>query len=138
MSHIFSNFEDVIVYIDNIILYTKSTYEHHVQRLGTVLQQLRNNNLHVHVEGTFLASKRVDYLGYTLTPKDIEPKTAKILPILRFSAPTKLRELMAFLGLVNYYKKLAPHRSRILEPLTRIPPEKKSNEQQNRKLLSTK
>ena len=64
-------------------------------------------------------------MGYTLTPKGIEPQSAKILPILRFSAPTKLRELRAFLGLVNYYKKLVPHRSHILEPLTRISSGKK-------------
>ena len=120
MSSIFQNFDDIIVYIDNIILYTKSTFSHHVRRLGAVLEQLKQNNLHVHVEQTFLASKRVDYLGYTLTPKGIEPQSNKILPILRFSPPTKLRQLRAFLGLVNYYKKLVPHRSHILEPLTRI------------------
>ena len=44
-----------------------------------VLQQLRNNNLHVHVEETFLASQKVDYLGYTLTPSGIEPQAKKIL-----------------------------------------------------------
>ena len=125
MSHIFAEFDDVIVYIDNIILYTKSTFEHHVQRLSSVLQQLRNNNLHVHVEDTFLASKKVDYLGYTLTTNGIEPQFKKVLPILQFSPPKNLRQLRAFLGLVNYYKKLVPHRSQLLEPLTRISSGKK-------------
>ena len=104
MSIIFSSFEDVVIYIDNIILYTKFDFNHHVNRLALVLEQLRLNNLHVHVEGTFLASQRVDYLGYTLTTKGIEPQHHKILPILRFAPPTKLRQLRAFLGLVNYYK----------------------------------
>ena len=102
-SFIFQNFDDVIVYINNIILYTKSTFTYHVNRLGVVLEQLFVNNLHVHVENTFLASKRVDYLGYTLIPKGIEPQSNKILPILRFSPPTKVRQLRTFLGLVNYY-----------------------------------
>ena len=74
MSHIFEDFDDVIVYIDNIILYTMSTFEHHAKRLSAVLEQLRINNLHVHVEDTFLASIKVDYFDYTLTTKRIKPQ----------------------------------------------------------------
>ena len=136
MSEIFGNFEDVIVYIDNIILYTKASFAHHVKRFGAVLEQLKINNLHVHVEETFLASQKVDYLGYTLATKGIESQENKVLPILRFSPPTKLRQLRAFLGLINYYKKLVPHRSHILEPLTRIFLVKSLNGPLNSKTLS--
>ena len=59
-------------------------------------------------------------MGYNLTTNGIEPQSQKILPILQFSSPTKLKQLHAFLGMVNYYKKLVPKRSYILEPLTRI------------------
>ena len=100
---IFSNFEDIIVYIDNILLYTKKTFKHHLQRLSLVLEKLKRNNLHVHVEETFLASQKVDYLGYTLTPAGIEPQVKKILPILRFHQPANKRQLKSFLGFVNYY-----------------------------------
>jgi len=120
MMSIFSEFEDIIVYIDNIILFTKRSFDHHVQRLDIVLNALKSNNLHVHVEETFLASTSVDYLGYTLTTKGIRPQVKKILPILRFDKPTSVRQLRGFLGLVNYYKKLYYRRSHILEPLTRI------------------
>ena len=82
MSKIFSDFDDIIVYIDNIILYTKSTFEHHVRRISAVLSQLQAHNLHVYVEDTYLASKQVDYLGYTLTPEGIQPQQKKIMPIL--------------------------------------------------------
>jgi hypothetical protein len=47
-----------------------------------VLEVLSKNNLHVHVEQTFYPSDKVDYLGYTLTTKGIEPQLKKILPIL--------------------------------------------------------
>ena len=82
--------------------------------------RLRKNNLHVHVEETYLASDRVDYLGYTLSTKGIEPQLKKIIPILRFDKPKNVRQLRAFLGLINYYKELYHHRNHILEPLTRI------------------
>ena len=67
MMDIFGNMIDIIIYIDNIILYTKGSFHDHCDRLSIVLKKLQENKLHVHVEETFLASDRVDYLGYTLT-----------------------------------------------------------------------
>jgi len=96
--HIFGPFEDIMVYIDNIILFTKGSFDHHVKRLACVLELLRKNNLHVHVEETFLASDKVDYLGYTLTTSGIKPQLKKILPILRFSKPKTVKQLRGFLG----------------------------------------
>jgi len=58
MTKIFYDFDDIIVYIDNIILFTKSTFQHHVSRLSSVLERIKSQNLHVHVEETFLAKKR--------------------------------------------------------------------------------
>ena len=90
MIMIFSNFEDIIVYKDNILLYTKKTFKHHLQRLALVLEKLKRNNLHVHVEETFLASQKVDYLGYTLTPAGIEPQVKKFFQFYVFTnLPTK-------------------------------------------------
>jgi hypothetical protein len=59
----FYEFEDIIVYIDNIILFTKTTFHHHLQRLALVLERIQSQNLHVHIEETFLATNQVDYLG---------------------------------------------------------------------------
>ena len=57
----------------------------------------------MHVEDTFLASKKVDYLGYTLTPKGIQPQISKVIHILRLAKPKNRKELRSVLGLVNYY-----------------------------------
>ena len=104
MMEIFGSFDDILVYIDNIILYTRQDFMHHVQRLRMVLDKFKQFNLHVHIEEIFLASSTVDYLGYTLTTEGIRPQLKKILPILRFAKPTTVKQLRGFLGLVNYYK----------------------------------
>ena len=104
MTRIFSDFDDIIVYVDNIILYTKSDFNDHVRRISAVLQQLQAHNLHVHIEKTYLASQKVDYLGYTLTTEGIQPQVTKVLPILKFSPPKNRRQLQGFLGLIDYYK----------------------------------
>ena len=87
MTTLFSSYNDVIAYIESILFATKSSFEQHIQRLEQILIVLQRNNMHVHVEGTFLASKNVDYLGYTLTKKGIQPQRSKILPILRLYRP---------------------------------------------------
>jgi len=40
MVEIFGSFEDVIVYIDNIILFTTGTFQHHLNRLHALLEVL--------------------------------------------------------------------------------------------------
>ena len=47
MMHIFGPFDDIIVYIDNIILFTKESFEHHVERLACVLDLLPNGVRHL-------------------------------------------------------------------------------------------
>jgi hypothetical protein len=70
-SKISYDFKDIIVYVDKKILFTKCTFEH--LRLAQVLDCICSQNLHVHVEETFLAYQEVDYLGYTLSSKGIKP-----------------------------------------------------------------
>jgi hypothetical protein len=75
----FHDFEDVIVYIDNIIVFTKSSFQHYLQRLDLVFDRIKSKNLHIYVEEAFLAINRIDYLGYTLSSKGIKPQNQKIL-----------------------------------------------------------
>jgi hypothetical protein len=124
MTKIFYDFEDINVYIDNIILFTKSTFGHHVQCLSTVLDRLQANNHHVLVYETFLATQEVDYVGYRLSAKCIKPQIKKILAILAFAEPRNKRQLQSFLGFINFYCQLWYHCSHLISPLTAITSEK--------------
>ena len=46
MSDIFHDFSDVLVYIDNILLFTKQDFDHHIERLHQVLIILQQHNMH--------------------------------------------------------------------------------------------
>jgi hypothetical protein len=107
MTKIFYDFEDVIVYIDNIILFTKATFHHHLQRLALVLERIQSQNLHIHVEETYLETNY--YLGYTLTSKGIKPQKQKIMSILALAEPKNKRQLRSFLRFVNFYRQLWYH-----------------------------
>jgi len=109
MTKTFYDFEDVIVHIDNILLFTKKDFKHHLQRIDAVLDRIRSQNLHIHVEETFLAAKQVDYLGYTLTTTGVKPQYKKIVSILAFDVPKTKKQLRSFLGFVNFYRQLWYH-----------------------------
>ena len=124
ISKTFYDFNDVIVYIDNIILFTKQSFQHHVNRLSLVLERIRSQNWHVHIEETFLACQEVDYLGYTLSSKGIKPQNKKIIAILALDEPKNKKQLRSFLGFVNFYRQLWYHMSHVITPLTAIVSEK--------------
>jgi hypothetical protein len=120
MTKIFYDFEDVIVYMYNIILFTKTNFHPHLQRLALVLERIQSQNLHVHVEETFLATNQVDNLGYTLTSKGIKPQKQKIISILELAEPKNKRQLRSFLGFVNFDCQLWCHKSHIITHLAAI------------------
>ena len=45
----------------------------------------------------------LEYLGYLVNAKGISPIKKKVLALQQFPPPTKQRELLAFLGALNYY-----------------------------------
>jgi hypothetical protein len=69
LAKVFCDFNDVVVYADNIILFINLVFEHSSQHLGIVLERIKKQKLNVQNLGTFLAAKEDDYLGYnTLCP----------------------------------------------------------------------
>jgi hypothetical protein len=99
MENIFHNVEDAEVYIDNIGAFSNS-WEHHVKLLHTILTKLQDNGFTVNPLKCDWAVKETDWLG-----------------ILNMDAPSNLKQLRGFIGMVNFYHDMWPHREHILAPL---------------------
>ena len=60
---------------------------------------------------------QLDFLGYVVSERGIEPSPVKVEAINEAPVPTNLTELQSLIGMVTYYSRFVPHFSEILSPL---------------------
>ena len=62
------------VYIDDILIVSDGTYEDHLEKLKQVLERLEQKGFRANVRKCFFARTALEYLGYWLTRKGIQPQ----------------------------------------------------------------
>ncbi|KAM2418624.1 hypothetical protein ACFX1W_025288 [Malus domestica] len=119
MNKVFHPYLDkfVVVYIDDIVVYSK-TLEEHVKHLRIVFKTLREHELYVKKEKCSFATKEVEFLGHKIKEGKLMMEKGKIKAIQEWEPPTKVPTLRSFLGLTNYYRRFIKGYSAIAAPLT--------------------
>ncbi|XP_043700305.1 uncharacterized protein LOC122651025 [Telopea speciosissima] len=119
MNKVFHPYLDkfVVVYLDNIVVYSH-TLEEHVQHLRIVFEVLKDNQLYVKKEKCSFAQEEVMFLGHKIGGGTLRMDKSKVRAIQEWEAPTKVIELRSFLGLVNYYRRFIQGYSKRAAPLT--------------------
>ena len=74
--------EYVRVYLDDLPIITKDTYEDHLSKLRQVLEKLKQAGLRVNADKFFFARDEVEYFGYVLSREGIQPMKEKVSAIL--------------------------------------------------------
>jgi hypothetical protein len=82
----------VVVYFDDILIYSKSLDEH-IEHLCAVFGALREARLFANLEKCTFCTDRVAFLGYVVTPQDIEVDEAKIEAIKSWPIPATFTQL---------------------------------------------
>ncbi|KAL0165102.1 hypothetical protein M9458_040855, partial [Cirrhinus mrigala] len=107
----------VIVYIDDILIYS-SSYTEHVNHVRAVLQRLISHRLYAKEEKCEFHLSKISFLGYVISSEGVAMDEQKVNAVLKWPRPTTLKELQRFLGFSNFYRRFIRHFSSVAAPLT--------------------
>ena len=110
----------VYVYIDDLVLVSKS-HEEHVKQLKEVLARFKRHNIKCRLRKLQLATGEINYLGYNISVKTgIRPGLLKTEAIRSWQPPTDQKGVKSFLGLCSFFRRTIPHFASIASPLTKL------------------
>ena len=109
----------VIVFIDDILIYSGSK-EDHEEHLRVVLQIMRENQLYAKFSKCQFWLDIVAFLGHVISVKGVSVDPQKIEAIVNWKPPTNVIEIRSFLGLAGYYRKFVEGFSKLAAHLTKL------------------
>ena len=107
----------VIVFIDDILIYSKSQEEHE-EHLKIILQILREGKLYAKLNKCEFWLNQVVFLGHVISKDGITMDSNKVEAVVNWDRPTHVSEVRSFLGLAGYYRRFVEGFSGIATPLT--------------------
>ena len=118
MNRVFRPYLDrfVIVFIDDILVYSRSESEHE-RHLELVLQMLRRHQLYAKFNKCEFWLSRVGFLGHVVSADGIYVDPQKVEAVANWEQPTTVTEVWSFLGLSGYYRRFIEWFSKIAGPL---------------------
>lgn len=120
MRGLFRDMEAVKVYVDDLIIIGKETFNDHIKEVDEVLRRMKQQGLKVNKAKSKWCRTEVDYLGFTLTRTGIRPQVKKVRALLQMGRPRNVRQVRQFVGMINFYRRLWHRRAHILAPITEL------------------
>jgi len=108
----------VVVYLDDVLIMSTTPAEH--ARDVEVLRRLREHKLYAKLSKCEFNRPELKFLGHVVGRDGIAVDPAKVSVIKDWPVPTTVKQLQAFLGLANYFRKFVHRYSTVVAPLTSL------------------
>jgi hypothetical protein len=108
-----------VVFIDDILVYSKNEEEHE-RHLWIILQQLHEHQLYAKFNKCAFLLKEVMFLGHVILAEDIAVDPSKVQEVLDWKSPRSVTQIHSFLGLAGYYRRFIPNFSKIAKRMTKL------------------
>ncbi len=108
---------EVIVYMDDILIATIDDTTHHREIVHQVLYRLEEHDLYLKPEKCSFETPEVEYLGVIIGYGKIRMDPVKTQGVRMWEAPTNLTEARGFVGFLNFYRRFIKGFSKLTRPL---------------------
>jgi hypothetical protein len=105
-----------LVYLDDIIIYSKNI-EEHKRHVKLILEKIREANLKLKPTKCQWFKDELTFLGHVINKNGVKPWDGNIKKIKEAPIPTNVTEVRRFLGLSQYYRNFIKDFSTIARPL---------------------
>ena len=121
MNHVLRPFigKFVVVYFDDILVYSRST-EEHVSHLRQVFIVLRREKLYANIDKCHFCTDHVVFLGFVVSAGGVQVDKEKVKAIQEWPTPTNAAQVRSFHGLAGFYRRFMKDFSSIAAPLTEV------------------
>uniref|UniRef100_A0A5S6QEU5 Reverse transcriptase domain-containing protein n=1 Tax=Trichuris muris TaxID=70415 RepID=A0A5S6QEU5_TRIMR len=116
MDSVFQGLPMVFVYIDDILVLSRSTQEHRAD-LQAVFKRLQKYRLTVRPDKCVFGKPQIQFLGFHLSDSGLTPLPDKVNDLTNLPPPRNVPDCRRFLGMLNYYHRFIPNFASALLPL---------------------
>ena len=109
----------VMVYIDDILVYSKDETEH-IKHLSEVLERLRTWKLALKRKKCVFGVTRVEFCGHDITPDGLLRTSDKLIRVRDWPKPKCVKDVRGFLGFTGFYRKFVKRYADITRPLSKL------------------
>ncbi|KAF9754364.1 Retrovirus-related Pol polyprotein from transposon 17.6, partial [Nosema granulosis] len=120
-------FKFVVVYMDDILIYSK-TLEEHKQHVLKVIGKLKTVGLKLNSKKCEFGKKELKILGHVISKQGLRLDEDRVKSILELPVPKTKKKLQSLLGLFNYCSRFIKDSYKIVNPLYKIIKLKKDEE----------
>eukprot|EP00253_Pinus_taeda_P030039 PITA_30039 len=106
----------VIVYLDDILIFSK-TEEEHFRHVQSVLRKLQQNKLLINMKKCTFFQRELVYLGFVIVENELKMDPEKVAAIVSWPSPGSLFEVRSFHRLAHFYRKFMRNFSEICAPM---------------------
>ena len=96
--------KNVLVFLDDILVYSENEEEHE-EHLRLTLQFLREHQLYTKVSKCDFYRDRIQYLGHVISKEGISVDPEKIVAIMNWPTPRNVTYVRSFMGAIGYYRR---------------------------------
>ncbi|KAJ8455645.1 hypothetical protein ONZ51_g12371 [Trametes cubensis] len=109
----------MVIYMDDILIFSDNVEDHH-ERTRRALHWLKDSDLFLKAEKCEFDRQEVEFLGSIIRPGVVAMDPVKLKAIIEWEPPKTVKQVQAFLGFGNFYRRFIRDYSKIVRPLTEL------------------